>query len=113
MKLGTETANLHSWMMGGATQPEPKVGDGATILYWTDRRAGTITKVTPTMLVVQLDTVTRIDEHGMSDDQHYEYAPNPDGARRVFRKTKRGWRESGGGAGLAIGIRDEFYDYSF
>lgn len=113
MKLETETGSLVNYLMSGGTPPEPKVGDGATILMWTDRHAATIVKVTPCTVSVQRDKAIRTDANGMSESQSYRYEPDPDAEVEVFRKTKRGWRKSGGGAALLIGDRDEYYDYSF
>lgn len=92
--------------------PEPEIGMGATILCWTDRHAGTIVRVTPTQVHVQRDKATRIDQNGMSETQGYSYEPNPDAPIEVFRKTKKGYRNSAGN-GLLIGRRDAYYDYSF
>ena len=62
-------------------QPEPVVGMGATILLWTDRHAATITEVFVlgkyTYVKVRQDTSKRIDKNGMSEDQDYEFTPNP------------------------------------
>jgi hypothetical protein len=91
-----------------------KVGDGATVLYWTDRRAATITKVTPKSVTVQLDKAKRIDTNGMSEAQVYEYERDPDGRVMTFRLNKYGrWKAPAYGAYLHIGSRREFYDYSF
>jgi len=37
MKLGTETASVHNWVMAG-TAGQPEVGKGMLELMWTDRR---------------------------------------------------------------------------
>lgn len=121
MKLGTQTGSLFNHLYGTMTgTPAPAVGMGATVLCWTDRKAGTIIKAEPDVIVVQLDTVTRTDGYGMSDCQSYSYAPNPTGSIYIFRKVSRGkakgqWRERGSkdGNGLLIGDRREYHDYSF
>jgi len=110
MRLGTETGSLMNHLMAGGTQP--KIGMGATILMWTDRKAGTIVKITPTQVHVQEDTAVRADNNGMSECQEYAYSPNPAGYVHVFRKTKRGYRNKAGNA-LSIGERDTYYDFSF
>lgn len=92
-------------------QSAPKVGDGATILMWTDRHAGTVVKVTPTQIHVRRDFAKRIDCNGMSESQNYEYTENVDGPMYVFRLTKKGYRCLG--CGLMIGSRSEYHDYSF
>lgn len=95
----------------GTSEVIPQVGMGATICYWTDRAAGTIVKVTKTQIHVQMDNAQRVDNNGMSDSQSYSYSPDPNGAIRVFRKTKKGWNCHG--AGLIIGRRMAYHDYSF
>ena len=111
MKLGTETGSLMNHVMTGTNQPEPKVGDGATICMWSDRHAATIVKVTPCTVTVQEDKAIRTDNNGMSECQTYRYEADPDGALHVFRKTKNGWKCKG--VGLLIGTRRHYYDYSF
>jgi len=111
MKLGSETGSLMNHVMTGNNQPEPKVGDGATICGWTDRHAATIIKVTRCTVTVQQDKATRIDNNGMSECQIYQYEADPKGSVHTFRKTKNGWKSKG--YGLLIGHRQEYYDYSF
>lgn len=114
MKLGTETASLTNYMMSGTVgAPTPVVGMGATILMWTDRYAATIVKVTPTQIHVQRDIAKRIDKNGMSETQNYEFTTDPTASVEIFRKTKSGYRMTGGGASLRIGERDEYHDFSF
>ena len=98
----------------------PEVGMGATILYWTDRRAATVIEVSKSgkQITVQYDKATRTDDHGMSDAQSYSYERNPNGATRVFTKRKNGqWIAKGdplrGGQRLGLGYRKEYYDFSF
>lgn len=112
MKLGTETGSLINHVMTSGGQVQPEVGMGATVCHWSDRHAGTIVKVTATQIHVQGDKAVRIDKNGMSESQQYEYHRNPEAPISVFRKTKRGWRNKSG-AGLLIGSREEYYDYSF
>jgi len=126
MKLGTETASVmnHLYSRSVNGQPEPEVGMGATFLHWTDRHAGTIIAWDGKVVTVQRDHAKRIDSNGMSEMQEYEYSPNPKGAVYHFRREKRGmWTEvrrnpstgrwvKVGGAGLAIGYRRAYYDFS-
>jgi hypothetical protein len=112
MQAGTETGSLINHVMTEAQQKEPQVGDGVTICQWTDRKAGTIVRLTRCTIEVQQDTAKRTDENGMSEDQAYEYAPNPNGKLHTFRKTKKGWKD-GDGNGLLIGARRAYHDYSF
>lgn len=114
MRLGTDTASVNNWLMAGAKQPVPKVGDGATICMWTDRHAATIVKVTPTQVHVQEDIATRTDSNGMSDCQEYSYQRNPGAEVRIFRLNKYGqYRQPSRGCSLAIGVRRSYHDFGF
>jgi hypothetical protein len=112
MRAGTETGSLINHLYSRAIQPAPEVGMGATILCWTDRHPGTIIKVTPTQVHVQEDHAVRLDKNGLSECQKYAYSINPEGRVHVFRKTKKGYRNTAGN-GLTVGGRDKYYDYSF
>ena len=112
MKAGTETGSLMNHIYSNvANAPTPEVGMGVTMLHWTDRHAGTIVKITKTQIHVQRDIPTRVDGNGMSDAQAYTYQPNPDAPVEIFRMTRKGYRC--GSTGLLIGLRKEYYDYSF
>lgn len=98
----------------------PKVGDGATMLFWTDRKAGTVISVSKSgkRIEVQQDKAIRTDSYGMSDSQSYRYEADPNGTVRAFTKRKNGQfiREGDsmrGGQRVAIGYRNEYFDYSF
>lgn len=93
---------------------------GATVLYWTDRRAATIVWVSPSgkSLKIRGDKAIRTDSYGMSDAQSYRYEPQPDAPEVEYTLRKDGrWIRKGqpmrGSASLLIGVRDEYYDYSF
>lgn len=114
MKLGTETISMTNYLLSGwVGAPEPQVGMGCTIIMWSDRKAGTIVKVTKTQVHVQEDIATRTDRNGMSESQEYEYTADPTASVQIFRKTKRGYRLAGGGNSLRIGDRSAYHDYSF
>lgn len=121
MKLGTETGSLMNHIYSTAKMPVPQVGFGATVLSWTDRYAGTIIAVRPDgSFDVQADKATRKDDYGISDCQRYSYEADPNGRVFTFAPVKRGKskgqiRENGskGGFGVLIGVRDQYYDYSF
>lgn len=102
---------MFNQIMANALQPEPVIGDGATILHFSDRRAATIVAVTKNTITVQEDLATRIDNNGMSEMQEYKYDRNLNGPVWVFRKTKTGYKSSG--RGLLIGQRCEYFDYAF
>ena len=110
-------------------QQEPVVGMGATICMHSDRHAGTIIDVTvkghATYVTVQRDNAKRTDNLGMSDSQDYDYTPNPEGGKEVFKDIGgkgfshvslnpiTGRYVKSGGYGLVIGHRDEHYDFNF
>jgi hypothetical protein len=119
--------SLHNLLGGNAAQPHaaPRVGEGATIILWTDRIAATIIEVrTPGLIVIQADNAVRTDKNGMSETQDYRYEPNASGATYVVRKRKNGqWKVSEsktysatghlGGSTVRIGERNHYHDYSF
>ena len=131
MKLGSGTGSmmnhLYSRMVKG--QPEPKVGDGATLLSWTDRDPATVVAVEVTkkgewVVTVQEDNAKRTDNRGFSESQDYEYTPNPNGHKSMFRLEESGWREvrrnakgrlvlTKSGAGIRVGEREKYHDFSF
>ena len=114
MRLGTDTGSMTNYLMSGTKGvPTPTVGMGITELMWSDRAAGTITRVSPSgkTLWYQLDKATRIDDNGMSEVQDYAYEPDPTATVKIARLTKRGWKASG--TRLALGYRDTYYDFSF
>jgi hypothetical protein len=98
----------------------PTVGDGATMLGWSDRHPYTVIEVSPNgrTVVVQEDFAVRTDNYGMSDCQSYEYSRNPDGRTSTVTLRKNGrWVVKGqglkNGTGFAMGSRRKYYDYSF
>jgi hypothetical protein len=111
--------SLINAISGSNPELVPEVGMGATVLYWTDRRAATVIEVSASgrQITVQYDKATRTDNHGMSDAQSYEYEADPNGATRVFTKRKNGqWIAKGDslrGQRLGLGYRRHYYDYSF
>ena len=110
LTAGTETGSLMNHLLSRGNVA-PQVGMGVTLLFWTDREAGTIIKVNPKTFTVQMDHAKRTDNNGMSESQEYEYTPNPNGRIYVFRLTKKGWRSKG--TGCLIGQRRQYHDYSF
>ena len=111
--------SLINRLMENSRGPEPEVGMGCTLTYWTDRSAATVVEVlSPTKIVVQGDIAYRTDSNGMSECQSYNYARNPKAPRVVFRKRKNGsWVKDGepmkGGQVVILGTRQEYYDFSF
>lgn len=123
MKLGSETGSLINNVYSQTVQTLPQVGDGATIMHWTDRSAGTVISVdtAKNVVVVQEDTATLkegCDTYGGSQD--YDYSPNPNGPTYTFKPVSRGHRKGqmreGGrkdGYSVVFGRRDKHRDPSF
>lgn len=114
------TGSLINNLYQNSNTIQPEVGMGATVLMWSDRRAGTISRVSPSKktLWFQSDKATRVDTNGMSDAQAYEYERQPDAPEAEYTLRKNGrWVRKGspmkGSGSLLIGVRDEHYDYSF
>lgn len=112
--------NLMNRIAEGAPNPEPKVGDGVTIYYWSDRHAGTIIAVkSPKSIVVQSDLEVRVDTNGpFTESQTYRYEQNQNGPTQTFTKRKNGrWVAAGegmrSGTMLTIGTRCAYRDPSF
>jgi hypothetical protein len=134
MKLGTQTASVvnHLQARGVIGQPKAVVGMGVTLLGWTDRDAGTITKVTEVAgskrvacyIEVVRDNSVLISGSTASESQEYSYTPGK-GQPSTFRQLHTGfWEEvrvneltgkfvKTGGKGLRIGERDTYRDPSF
>ena len=129
--------SAYNMLYANTAKPDVKVGDGATMLLWSDRHAATVVAVryfkTGTRkgqvkeVDVQRDKATRVDTNGMSESQEYEYQPQPDAPVRTYRADAKGrlrelvpeerlpnhgpWRM--GTAGLLVGARREYHDFSF
>lgn len=117
-----KNGSLINTLSGGPAKVEPTIGMGATVIYWTDREAATITGITyyktgakageVKAIEVSVDKATRLDDHGMSDAQSYKFEPDPDGRKMVFGRKKDG-TFGDSSRRLAVGYRDKYYDYSF
>ena len=124
MKYGSLINLLMSGESGRSI--EPTIGDGATLILWTDRNPATVVSwdAQKGIVGVQEDDYTRTDKNGMSDSQSYEYSQNTANPISYFKMTKKGWkacfknpqtnrwntRDCGG---LWIGRREKYYDFSF
>ena len=97
-----------------AVEPFPSVGLGCTMSWITDRHAGTVIYVSASggKLIVRQDHAERIDSNGMSECQAYEFTRDPNGCERTFFRCKDGSYKCGG-IRLTLGVRGEYYDYSF
>ena len=112
--------SLINTITGSSTEPE--VGMGATFLMWSDRHAMTIVEVIRfksgaragqvRTVRAQQDIARRTDSNGMSDSQTYEFTRDFSGTVRTFTVNKRG-EFVGAGGRLAVGFRDEHFDFTF
>ena len=107
-----------------SSTPNPwNVGDGATLHFHTDAHAYTVTRVTARTITIQRDKATPDPSwkpdftpggfmgHTANDrERAYTYEPDPEGAERTARLTKRGWTSHG--QRVTPG-RHEFYDSNF
>lgn len=102
------------------TNVTPKVGMGATEMFYTDREPYEIIEVIDARHIVvrELDA-KRTDHNGMSECQDYEYTSNMNNPKIRLFFTKQGkWRERypNGRLGcnaFAIGFAEKYHDYSF
>lgn len=112
--------NVFNRMVENQVMPKPEIGMGVTEMYWSDREPYEVVDIKDErhITVRELDA-KRTDDHGMSEDQRYEFSSNPEGRILNLFKTKNGeWRERIGRNGLGcnkfvIGYADKYYDYSF
>lgn len=92
------------------TAEEGKIGDGATVLLYSDTYPATVIARTPKSITVQEDN-HKI-ESGTWPDFQYSYTPNPEGKITVFHwSAKKGWQAPG--YRLLIGRRRYYNDPSF
>jgi hypothetical protein len=97
-------------------RPEPQIGMSATIQHWSDRSATTIVQITHNgkRIVLQRDKATRTDQNGMSESQEYSYERDEKGELFFATKRKDGtFRLVGRKTIVSLGVRDEYYDFSF
>lgn len=110
--------NLMNRIAESSTQKVVKVGDGATVVMYSDRKAATVVEATDMRIIVQEDTAKRTDSHGMSDSQSYMYERNAEGRVYAFTKRRNGrfveqGQKMNQGVGLVTGVRDEYHDFGF
>jgi hypothetical protein len=113
--------SLQNRLMENVPTPQlPSVGDGCTILCWSDRVACTVVELLPDGFVIQRDRATRLDPNGMSESQTYHYESDADGVKHTIRRVRSGrlkgqFRVDGlsDGNGVKLYDRDEYYDFSF
>lgn len=99
-----------SHLCRNGTPEEGKIGDGATILLYSDSYAATIISRTPKSITVQEDS--RQLESGEFPDFHYLYDRDPSGRVTTFHwSNKKGWQAPG--YRLLIGTRRHYIDPTF
>lgn len=97
----------------------PEVGMGATMVVGSDCYPYTIIEVcSPRQIIVQADQYRRKDKRGpFTEQQEYNYTPNPQAPKQVFTLRKNAsWHrlgESMKGCSLFIGHRRAYQDPSF
>jgi hypothetical protein len=91
---------------------EPKIGDGATLLHWSDRHAYTIVDVKKTYVLATRDIAERTDQNFERGPQEYSYQTDPE-ASPVRANLRKDGKYYIGNQVLKIGYRNEHYDYSF
>lgn len=105
------TVTIESFYKNG-NPAEGSVGDGATILMYSDTYPATIIARTAKTITVQQDNAKVI--AGVWPDYQYAYTPNADGVVTLFRfSTKRGWVNKKMGRRLLIGTRRYYQDPTF
>jgi hypothetical protein len=107
--------SLQNLLAGNAQSAPPVAGEGATVLWWSDRHAATVLRVSPSGKTawVREDRAIRTDAHGMSDSQSYRYEPDPAGREHVAHRKRDGRWQTLGGQRIQFGARDHYHDYAF
>lgn len=108
MNYGTLTNQIYS----ETKQSFPNVGDGATLIFWSDRHAYTVVAVGNKYVLVTRDLVKQTDSNFENGPQEYSYSTDVEAVPQKAMLRKDGNYYLGGHV-LKIGFRDEFYDYSF
>lgn len=116
--------SLVNAIASGKGQPEPEVGQGATICMWTDRQPVTVVailrfksgpkagQIRGVEVTDDSWTVVKGSEHDGS--AQYTYTSNPDGPRKAFLIDQYGrYVRKGGGDRLSLGRRERYSDPSF
>jgi hypothetical protein len=116
---GDVSLNGHGSLVNGLSGTPagvvPKVGMGLTILMWTDRHAGTITRVSESGKTIwfKRDKAIRVDGNGMSETQEYRFERDEEATEERASLRKGGQWKSTHGDRLALGERTEYHDFSF
>lgn len=108
MKYGTLTNLVYS----EDKAPEPKIGDGATLLSYSDRHAYTVVGVGEKHIMVTRDNAERTDKNFEVGPQEYSYSLDPEAEIQKAILEKDGNYYLGGQV-IKVGYRSENFDYSF
>ena len=79
VQLGKTTGSLVNALYALESVKVPSIGDGATILSWTDRHPATVIDIEEkgkfVYVTTQEDNARRVDNNGFSGNQKYLYLP--------------------------------------
>lgn len=117
--------SLVNAVLSGGNQPEPKVGDEATVCHYSDRTPVEIAEIVRFKSGARKGEIksvkTRlIDSKIISGSEHdgsavYEYTKNPANPVRgeYFRNARGQYQARHNGPKLSIGSAERYYDPSF
>lgn len=127
MRLGTQTGSFVNYMYANTVSDEIKEGTPATLLFWTDRKPGTVTKVFEKGAYTYLHVRRDVVEYHQDRSGNYDIVDGDDNNYEIFRfktdgssgfqrasfneRTGRYVKESGGG--LTVGVREYYLDPHF
>ena len=105
MKLGTETNSLVNYMYSRTKSQEPVVGLPATVLAWTDRYGGSITKVWKmrSKQFILIDTPSGL----------FNFRKDGEKWRHVHLEPMTNRWHLSTSYGLILGVADDYRDPSF
>jgi hypothetical protein len=113
--VDTDYGSPQNLLVANARSAEPVVGEGATVIWYTDRYPATVERLSPSGKTAWLreDRAIRTDHHGMSDSQSYRFEPDPEGRESVAKRQRDGRWKTTGGQIVQFGARDRYWDPSF
>ncbi len=100
------------------SDPIPAPGMAATEVWYSDRKACTITRVSKSgkTFWMKRDIAKRIDNFGRSETQEYEFLADPTATEIKVTKGRGSYMncwKTYGGQKVWVGVRDHHHDYSF
>lgn len=108
--------SLQNQLLGNAVSKKPEVGMGATEIMYSDRHAYTIAEVLRAdCILVQQDIAVRTDGLGITENQKWEFEPDPEALSVTLTRRKDGtWQIKGSRdcSVFVLGVRLEYYDFS-